>query len=306
VKDKDMTEIWILVAANPAIDNLVSRGRDLGGQLVAVVAGDRSCAEAVAVSGVDKVLWLGDPGQAPVEAWAPAVAERVAQAVPRVVLTAGRPAERVLAGAVSARLGAPALTMVSSVRVEADAVIVTHATFGGIAEETVRVEGPVVIIDEGGSVGSGQPVSIEEVNAAATPTLTVLENRPSSATRVDLGKARRVVAVGRGLARREDLAMVEELAKALDAEVACSRPLAEGLGWLSRDRYIGVTGQHVHPDLYVALGISGQLQHVVGCRDAGTVVVVNSDAKAPYFGECDYGIVGDLAQIVPALTAALA
>jgi len=306
VKDKNMTEIWILVAANSAIDNLVSRGRDLGGQLVAVVAGDRSCAEAVAVSGVDKVLWLGDPGLAPVEAWASAVAERVAQAAPRVVLTAGRPAERALAGAVSARLGAPALTMVSSVRVEADAVIVTHATFGGIAEETVRVEGPVVIIDEGGSVGSGQPVSIEEVNAAATPTLTVLENRPSSATRVDLGKARRVVAVGRGLARREDLAMVEELAKALDAEVACSRPLAEGLGWLSRDRYIGVTGQHAHPDLYVALGISGQLQHVVGCRDAGTVVVVNSDAKAPYFGECDYGIVGDLAQIVPALTAALA
>lgn len=100
--------------------------------------------------------------------------------------------------------------------------------------------------------------------------------------------------------------MVEELAKALDAEIACSRPLAEGLGWLSRDRYIGVTGQHVHPDLYVAVGISGQLQHVVGCRDAGTVVVVNCDAKAPYFGECDYGIVGDLAQVVPALTAALA
>ena len=301
-----MTEIWILVAANPAIDNLVSRGRDLGGQLVAVVAGDRSCAEAVAVSGVDKVLWLGDPGRAPVEAWAPAVADLVAQAVPRVVLTAGRPAERVLAGAVSARLGAPALTMVSSVRVEADAVIVTHATFGGIAEETVRVDGPVVIIDEGGSVGSDRPVSIEEVNAAGTPTLTVLENRPSSATRVDLGKARRVVAVGRGLARREGLAMVEELAKALDAEIACSRPLAEGLGWLSRDRYIGVTGQHVHPDLYVAVGISGQLQHVVGCRDAGTVVVVNCDAKAPYFGECDYGIVGDLARVVPALTAALA
>jgi electron transfer flavoprotein alpha subunit len=306
VKDKDMTEIWILVAANPAIDNLVSRGRELGGQLVAVVAGDRSCAEAVAASGVDRVLWLGDPGRTPVEAWGPAVAEVVAQVVPRVVLTAGRPAERILAGAVAGRLGAPALTMVSSVRLEGDAVIVTHATFGGIAEQTVRVDGPVVIIDEGGSVGSGQPVPIEEVHAAATPTLTVLETRPSSATRVDLGKARRVVAVGRGLARREDLAMVEELAKALDAEVACSRPLAEGLGWLSRDRYIGVTGQHVHPDLYVALGISGQLQHVVGCRDAGTVVVVNCDAKAPYFGECDYGIVGDLAQIVPALTAALA
>jgi electron transfer flavoprotein alpha subunit len=155
VKDKDMTEIWILVAANPAIDNLVSRGRELGGQLVAVVAGDRSCAEAIAASGVDKVVWLGELGQTPVEARAAAVADLVAQAAPRVVLTASHPAERVLAGAVAGRLGAPALTMVSSVRVEADAVIVTHATFGGIAEETVRVEGPVVIVDEGGSVGSG-------------------------------------------------------------------------------------------------------------------------------------------------------
>jgi electron transfer flavoprotein alpha subunit len=306
VKDKDMTENWILVAANPGIDNLVNRGRDLGGQLVAVVAGDRSCAEAVAISGVDRVVWLGDPGQAPVEARAAAVADLVAHAAPRVVLTAGRPAERVLAGAVAGRLGAPALTMVSCVRLEADAVIVTHATFGGIAEETVRVEGTVVIVDEGGSVGFGSAVPIEEVIVASSPTLSVLETRPSSATRVDLGKARRVVAVGRGLACREDLAMIEELAKALGAEVACSRPLAEGLGWLSRDRYIGVTGQHVHPDLYVAVGISGQLQHVVGCRDAGTVVVVNCDAKAPYFGECDYGIVGDLATVVPALTAALA
>jgi electron transfer flavoprotein alpha subunit len=306
VKDKDMTQIWILVAANPAIDNLVNRGRELDGQLVAVVAGDRTCAEAVAASGVDKVVWLGEPGQTPVEARAAAVADLVAQTAPRVVLTASHPAERVLAGAVAGRLGAPALTMVSSVQIENDAVVVTHATFGGIAEETVRVEGPVVIVDEGGSIGSGGSVPIEEITAASTPTLTVVETRPSSATRVDLGKARRVVAVGRGLARREDLALVEELAKALDAEVACSRPLAEGLGWLSRDRYIGVTGQHVHPDLYVAVGISGQLQHVVGCRDAGTVVVVNCDAKAPYFGECDYGIVGDLAQVVPALTAALA
>lgn len=301
-----MTEIWILVAANPAIDNLVSLGRELGGHLVAVVVGDRPCAEAVAACGVDQVLWLGDPGQAPAEVWASAVADLVAGPVPRVVLAAGRPAERALAGAVAGRLGAPALTMVSSVRSEGDAVIVTHATFGGIAAETVRVEGPVVIVDEGGSVGTGPSVPIEEVTVATTPTLTVLEARPGSTTRVDLGKARRVVAVGRGLARREDLAMVEELAKALDAEVACSRPVAEGLGWLSRDRYIGVTGQHVHPDLYIALGISGQLQHVVGCRDAGTVVVVNCDAKAPYFGECDFGIVGDLAQVVPALTAALA
>ena len=95
------------------------------------------------------------------------------------------------------------------------------------------------------------------------------------------------------------------LADALGAEIACSRPLAEGTAWMTKDRYVGVSGMRVSPDVYVALGISGQVQHTSGMAGSKIVVAVNSDAEAPIFQISDYGIVGDIYDVVPALTAAL-
>jgi len=126
------------------------------------------------------------------------------------------------------------------------------------------------------------------------------------AAQVDLGAASRIVSIGRGLKAQTDLGLVEALAKAADAELSCSRPIAEGMEWLPKDRYVGISGQHVAPDLYMAIGISGQLQHMVGVRGAKTIVAINSDAEAPVFHDADYGIVGDLYEIVPAITQALA
>ena len=114
-----------------------------------------------------------------------------------------------------------------------------------------------------------------------------------------------MVGVGRGLKAREDLALIEELAHALDAEIACSRPVAEGLNWMGKDRYIGSSGARIAPRLYLAVGISGQLQHMVGVTGAETIVAVNSDPNAAIFAQADYGLVGDLYQLVPAITAAL-
>ena len=114
-----------------------------------------------------------------------------------------------------------------------------------------------------------------------------------------------MVGIGRGLKAREDVALIEALAEAAGAELACSRPLAEGVDWLAKERYIGISGQHIAPELYFAIGISGQLQHMVGVRGAETIVAINSDKNAPVFAQCDYGVVGDLYQLVPALTAAL-
>ena len=101
------------------------------------------------------------------------------------------------------------------------------------------------------------------------------------------------------------LAMIEELADALQAEIACSRPVAEGLNWMGKDRYIGSSGARIAPQLYVAIGISGQLQHMVGVTGADTIVAINSDPNAAVFSQTDYGLVGDLYQLVPAITAAL-
>ena len=121
---------------------------------------------------------------------------------------------------------------------------------------------------------------------------------------VDLTQAERIVAVGRGIKGAEHLELVRRLAKALNAEVAASRPICDA-GWLPMDRQIGSSGQTVAPKLYLALGISGAIQHLVGIKGSRTIVAVNQDADAPIFEVADYGIVGDLFEVVPALIAEL-
>lgn len=117
---------------------------------------------------------------------------------------------------------------------------------------------------------------------------------------VDLSQAERIVAVGRGIKAQEHIALAEKLATALGAQIAASRPICDS-GWLPMERQVGSSGQTVAPKLYMALGISGAIQHVVGMKGARTIVAINKDADAPIFEIADYGIVGDLFEIVPAL-----
>ncbi len=117
---------------------------------------------------------------------------------------------------------------------------------------------------------------------------------------VDITKADVVISVGRGIREEENMAMVQELAEALGGVVACSRPVVDA-GWLAKDRQVGSSGKTVKPKLYLAIGISGQFQHVSGMKAAETIVAINKDPKAPIFAAADYGIVGDLFKIVPAL-----
>jgi electron transfer flavoprotein alpha subunit len=125
-----------------------------------------------------------------------------------------------------------------------------------------------------------------------------------AAQAVDLGQAERIVAVGRGIKAQEHVALASKLAAAMRAELAASRPICDS-GWLPMDRQVGSSGQTVAPKLYVALGISGAIQHLVGMKGARTIVAVNKDADAPIFEVADYGIVGDLFEVVPALIAEL-
>ncbi len=121
---------------------------------------------------------------------------------------------------------------------------------------------------------------------------------------VDLSQAERIVSIGRGIKAEEHIALARELAQALGAEVAASRPICDS-GWLPMERQIGSSGQTVAPKLYLALGISGAIQHVVGMKGARTIVAINKDPEAPIFEIADYGIAGDLFEIVPAMIQAL-
>ncbi len=300
-----MTTTWIIVD-EPGVAGLIAAARGLGREVAAIVVGPHDLAATTAQAGVDRCVWLGETGDVPAEAFAAAVARTVAAGTPGVVLAAARPTARALLGATAAELGAPALTGTVDLRVDGDGLVLDREVLGGIARRTERCEGPVCLVLDGGGVPEpGAAVPLEEV-AAEPGSVRVVEERPSAAPQVDLSGARRVIGVGRGVRAQEDLALVDGLAAAMGAAVACSRPVAEGSGFLPKDRYIGVSGRTLAPEVYLALGISGQVQHTVGIRGAGTIVAVNTDADAPFMKQCDYAVVGDLYAFVPALTAALA
>jgi electron transfer flavoprotein alpha subunit len=147
---------------------------------------------------------------------------------------------------------------------------------------------------------SNASISIDESKLRQKPEAPFQEAKQA----VDLSQAERIVSVGRGIKSQENIAVAEQLAKAFGAELAASRPICDN-GWLPMERQIGSSGQTVAPKLYVALGISGAIQHLVGMKGSRTIVAINKDAEAPIFEVADYGIQGDLFELAPAIIAEL-
>jgi electron transfer flavoprotein alpha subunit len=299
-----MSATYVLVAGHSGVAELVKAAVGLGQPVIAIVAGSAELASQLATDGVDKVIWFGEPGDKPLEAFA-AEAGRIVAAEPGVVFGGRRPAERVLLGAVAAAISAPVITGATKITQDAGQTVVTQEVYGGVALATTAFNGPVALLLDGGAAVTGGGAAPVETAATTPLPITVTELRPNVVSEADLASAARVVSVGRGLKAKEDLGLIEALAQALDAEVSCSRPLAEGLEWLGRDRYVGISGQRVTPDLYLAVGVSGQLQHLGGMRGSGMVVSINTDAEAPIRAESDFILTGDLYRLVPAITAAL-
>jgi len=163
---------------------------------------------------------------------------------------------------------------------------------GAMSSDKLQRGGSATVADEGLDLSS---VHIR------TKVLEIFEGVKG---KVDLTKAEVIVSVGRGIKEKDKMPIVEELAKVLGAELAASRPVCDD-GWLPIDRQIGSSGQTVSPKLYVAVGISGAIQHIVGMKGSRVIVAINKDERAPIFDLADYGIVGDLFEVVPALTAAI-
>lgn len=298
----------VVVGGDGAVAGPAAFARSLAdpGRTIAVVVGDAALANAVARCDVDEVRWVASADGVPAEAYGGAVAEVVAALAPHVLVSSGRPADRVLLAAAAARIGASILTGVTTACSDGDGIEIDRSVYGGIAEVTQRATGPVALVVAAGGPGEREPAAVVPVEGCAPPSpVTVLETSGRDAAGVNLEAAARILAVGRGVRRREDLALVDGAAAALRAAVGCSRPLAEGLGWYPRDRYIGVSGRHVTPQLYLAVGISGEVQHLAGCRDAATLVSINTDPDALIVDACDYAVVGDLYGVLPALSAEL-
>ncbi|MDA1097235.1 MAG: electron transfer flavoprotein subunit alpha/FixB family protein [Chloroflexi bacterium] len=239
----------------------------------------------------------------------------VEQAAPAFVVLPHTYQTRDFAPSLAARMRKSLVTDVTGVTGVGASATFSRPMFQGKLSATVKLQGtaPHFVSFQIGAYRadavqkSAAPAAVTKVTVAMdaakirqTPEAPFQEAQQA----VDLSQAERIVAIGRGIKAQEHLAIIDTLAKAFGAEVAASRPICDS-GWLPMDRQIGSSGQTVAPKLYVALGISGAIQHVVGMKGSRTIVAINKDAEAPIFEVADYGIVGDLFEIVPALVAEL-
>ena len=308
----------ILVVANTARQ---AESRDTRNDCRRAAGGD-SIKIAVLGSGVDAVARLASADTAEVividdAALKDYTADGVVLALEQVI--AAEKPERVFlphtyqtrdfAPALAARVNRPLVT--DCVAVKGDGYV--RPMFQGKLQADIAVDGPHVATFQIGAYradamktgASSAPVR----KAAVTIDASKIRQKPEAPFKeakqaVDLSQAERIVSVGRGIKAQEHLQLAQQLAQAMGAEIAASRPICDA-GWLPMDRQIGSSGQTVAPKLYVALGISGAIQHLVGMKGSRTIVAINKDADAPIFEVADYGIAGDLFEVVPALIAEL-
>jgi electron transfer flavoprotein alpha subunit len=290
--------------------------RDLGGPLSALLVGEggREAAAQLGAYGValahvaeDERLGAYAPG-----AWASCVEELIDRTAPAAVVAAGTERGNEVLAHVAARRDLPFAANCTAVTA-GDELTVTRVRWGGSLYEEARVHAdlPLLSVAPHGVAaapvnGAGAP-EMEAFAPALEPSdlvVQVTEHVDAVETGVSLAEAKVVVSGGRGVGSAEGFGMLEELAGLLDAAVGCSRVVTSA-GWRPHTDQVGQTGTKVSPDLYIACGISGATQHIAGCKGAKKILAINSDAEAPILGNADYAVIGDLSEIVPAITAEL-
>jgi electron transfer flavoprotein alpha subunit len=248
------------------------------------------------------------------DAFVAAVSDLVGELQPTYICLPHTYQTRDFAPALAARLDRALVTDVTGLAVADGRVTFTRPMFQGKLVAEVAAEGPTPHLvsfqvgafrADAAARGAGAAVTprLARLDAAALRQRAEAPFQESKAT-VDLSQAERIVAVGRGIKAQEHMALAHQLAEAFGAELAASRPICDN-GWLPMERQIGSSGQTVTPKLYVAVGISGAIQHLVGMKGSRTIVAINKDVEAPMFEVADYGIQADLFEIAPALIAAL-
>ena len=272
-------------------------------------------ASLVAERGADRVLLLSDPRFDSFQGseWSAAITSIAQELGARAIVVAGTAHGRQLVGRLAVRWQAAAVTGVADLAVSGDGVVsVVRPVFSGRALQDVRIDAPRFVLGlRPNAFPPPDPAATKApVEAHATPDLGKLPalgrvgrfETAQSGSGPDLSDATVVVSGGRGLKGPENFRMLEELAASLGGAVGASRAVTDS-GWKPVSFQIGQTGRTVSPQLYIAVGISGAIQHLVGMISSRTIVGINSDPNAPIFKIADYGVVGDLFQIVPALTA---
>jgi electron transfer flavoprotein alpha subunit len=274
-------------------------------------------ASELAAAAVQEVVTIENPALEPYtpDGYTAALQQAIAQLSASTVVLAHTYQTRDFAPKLAARLDRSIITDVTAVKRAGNDVAFVRPMFQGKLTADVVAEGPAphFVTFQIGAFRADQAARGRAPATVRPMTVTVdasaIRQKPEAPFQearqaVDLSQAERIVSVGRGIKEQSNIPLAQALADVLGAELAASRPICDA-GWLPMERQVGSSGQTVAPKLYLALGISGAIQHLVGMKGSNTIVAINKDPDAPIFEVADYGIVGDLFEIVPALTAAL-
>ena len=289
---------------------MASRIQPLG-EVAAVIPCNQDCAlaETIAQYNLEKVIVARNPKlriYTP-DAYADAFEEVIKKENPKYVVMSHSYQVRDFAPKVAARLGKEVVGDCIRYKADGGKIVLTRRIFLGKLDADVTIGGdaPFFVTFQSGAYRGDNAekgsASVESIDVNIGDVRMVAEEPFQEAkASIDLTKSQIIVAVGRGIKTQENIAVAQALADALGADLAASRPICDS-EWLPIDRQIGSSGQTVAPKVYIALGISGAIQHIVGMKNAGTIIAINKDAEAPIFDIADYGIVGDLFEAVPVL-----
>jgi len=316
-----ISKIWVFAEADgdkpaSATLELLTKARELGGTLEAVYVGANADALAAGLGeyGATRVFAI-DPGDVlPGVVGAATLASLIGEHSPDVVLFAQSYDGRDALARLSVKLDRPVLTNGTALRVDGDKAVVGTAIFGGntLVDTEYEGEGPFLAAirpksfpAEPGGGGAAEVVSVPAADAGRAAEATVLERHVEEREGPKLEEAVVVVSGGRGIGSAEAYdPLVEQLAKLLKGASGASRAIVDA-GWVPYSKQVGQTGKVVKPKLYIALGISGATQHMVGMKGSDNIIAVNKDGEAPIFGIADLGVVGDVHKVVPKLIEAL-
>jgi len=305
-----MSNILVFSEQATVAFELLSKARELGTAFVASF--EKTTGDDYFAYGAQKVFVGEGAALSDFSADALTRADALAQIVDasgaNIVLIGSTKRGKEVAGRLAQKLNCGAVTDVSGMSAQDGKISVQRYAFGGntIATDVITSERQVIAIMPRTFEATKQSATGEVVNVALQlpgPRVKIVERKPKPQATANVEGAETLVVVGKGFAKAEDLAIGQALASALKGEMGCTRTLAADYHWLGEERMIGISGKKAKPRLLISVGVSGQIQHTVGILGSKIIVAINKDKSAPIFKIADYGIVGDLYQIVPKLTA---
>ena len=305
-----MRDIWVIAENLFWASTMITGAKAISAdaKIVVFVNGDEAAAKEAVSMGAASAFYLPLPADKEWEGYMPAMVEKAKAEKPALIVLSSSRRCRTVAAQMAALLDAPCFTDGKKVSVNGDSWTAETLVYGGLAAKNVSVTAETVLLTMGAKDNEAAKPAGNTGDVATLPladTFAVTERKARVATSVNVGEANILVSVGRGFAEEADLQHARDLAKAIGGEVSCSRPIAEFFKWIPEECYIGISGNQVKPALYLAIGISGQAQHLYGVRDAKTIVAINKDPEANIMQNSDYYIVGDWKEAIPALRKAL-